>query len=77
MKIKKGDMVVVIAGEDRSAVPRVVQQVIDGGKKVVIEGVNLLYRHGKRGHPQTSPLGTSADGEGDLRHEYHVFLLQL
>jgi large subunit ribosomal protein L24 len=56
MKIKKGDMVVVIAGEDRSAVPRVVQQVIDGGKKVVIEGVNLVYKHVKRGHPK-SPQG--------------------
>ncbi len=56
MKIKRGDMVVVVAGDDRSDIPKLVQQVIDGGQKVVIEGVNLVYKHVKRGHPK-SPQG--------------------
>jgi len=56
MKIKRGDMVLVIAGDDKSDTPRTVEQVLDGGKKVVIEGVNLVYKHVRRGHPK-SPQG--------------------
>jgi large subunit ribosomal protein L24 len=56
MKIKRGDMVVVIAGDDKGRTPRTVQQVLDGGKKVVVEGVNLVYKHVRRGHPK-SPQG--------------------
>jgi large subunit ribosomal protein L24 len=35
---------------------RRVLQVLDGGEKVVVEGVNLVYKHVKRGHPK-SPQG--------------------
>lgn len=56
MKIKRGDMVQVTAGDDASETPRKVLQVLDGGKKVVIEGVNRVYKHVKRGHPK-SPQG--------------------
>jgi len=56
MKIKRGDQVVVITGSDRSNSPRNVQQVLAGGEKVVVEGVNLVYKHVKRGHPK-SPQG--------------------
>ena len=56
MKIKRGDMVVVVAGDDRSDIPKPVQQVLDNGDKVVVEGVNLVYKHVKRGHPK-SPQG--------------------
>lgn len=56
MKIKRGDMVVIVAGDDRSDIPKPVQQVLDGGNKVVIEGVNLVYKHVRRGHPK-SPQG--------------------
>jgi len=31
-------------------------QVLDGGKKLLIEGVNRVYKHVKRGHPR-SPQG--------------------
>jgi large subunit ribosomal protein L24 len=55
-------MVKVIAGgvaaktkpQDQPA--RRVLQVLDGGAKVVVEGVNLVYKHVKRGHPK-SPQG--------------------
>jgi large subunit ribosomal protein L24 len=56
MKIKRGDMVVVVAGDDRGNTPRQVEQVLDNGRKVVIEGVNLVYKHVRRGHPK-SPQG--------------------
>lgn len=56
MKIKKGDQVVVVAGDDASPTPRTVVQVLDGGRKVVIQGVNQVWKHVKRGHPK-SPQG--------------------
>ena len=56
MKIKRGDMVIVIAGDDKGDTPRLVEQVLDGGKKVVVEGVNLVHKHVRRGHPK-SPQG--------------------
>lgn len=56
MKIKRGDLVLVTAGDDKSDVPKTVQQVVANGQKVVIEGVNLVYKHVKRGHPK-SPQG--------------------
>jgi len=56
MKIKRGDMVQVMAGDDAGDSARKVLQVVDGGKKVVVEGVNRVYKHVKRGHPK-SPQG--------------------
>ncbi|MCA8986513.1 MAG: 50S ribosomal protein L24 [Planctomycetaceae bacterium] len=56
MKIKKGDTVVVTQGDDASKAPRHVTQVLDGGKKVVIQGVNQVYKHVRKGHPK-SPAG--------------------
>jgi large subunit ribosomal protein L24 len=56
MKIKRGDMVEVIAGDDADSVPRKVLQVLDDGTKVLVEGVNRVYKHVKRGHPK-SPQG--------------------
>ena len=56
MKIKKNDLVVVVSGNDRSAEPRRVLEVKDGGKKLVVEGVGKVFKHVKRGHPK-SPSG--------------------
>ena len=62
MKIKKGDLVKVIAGKTAAETslaeqsPRRVTQVLDGGRLVVVEGVNLVYKHVRRGHPR-SPQG--------------------
>ncbi len=56
MKIKRGDMVVVKVGTKKSSTPRLVQQVLDGGKKLIVEGVNEVFKHVKRGHPK-SPQG--------------------
>lgn len=56
MRIKRNDMVQVTTGADARPVARKVLQVVDGGKKVVVEGVNRVYKHVKRGHPK-SPQG--------------------
>ncbi|MCG6154960.1 50S ribosomal protein L24 [Rubinisphaera margarita] len=56
MKIKKGDQVVVITGDDASSTPRQVLSVLVGGEKMLVQGVNQVYKHVKRGHPK-SPSG--------------------
>ena len=61
-KIKKGDKVVVISGDEAASTPHTVSEVLDGGQKVVVEGVNVVQKHVKRGHPK-SPQG------GRLRFE--------
>ena len=56
MKIKRGDMVVVIGGDQASRTPHRVTQVLDGGKQLLVEGINRVFKHVKRGHPK-SPQG--------------------
>lgn len=62
MKIKKGDLVKVISGRVAAETPpeeqppRRVTEVLNGGAKVIVEGVNLVYKHVRRGHPK-SPQG--------------------
>jgi len=47
MHIRKDDMVVVIAGDDRGAAPRKVLRVLPEKNKIVVEGVNRVYKHMK------------------------------
>ena len=47
-KIKKGDLVVVIAGNDKGTSGRVLR-VITETNRVVVEGVNRVKRHRKAG----------------------------
>lgn len=56
MKIRKGDQVIVISGDDASDTPRTVVQVLDNGAKVLVQGVNQVFKHVRRGHPK-SPQG--------------------
>lgn len=56
MRIKKGDLVVVCVGDDAGQTPRKVVEVVPGGRYVVVEGVNRVYKHVKKGHPK-SPQG--------------------
>lgn len=55
MKIHRGDMVIVTCGNDAGPTPRRVVQIVDGGK-VMIEGVNRVVKHVRKGHPR-SPQG--------------------
>ena len=46
--IKKGDSIVVIAGDDKNATkPRKVLEVYPDEAKVLVEGVNIVTRHTK------------------------------
>ena len=56
MKIRKGDQVVVTSGNDKGATPRRVTSVTKDGQKLVVAGVNVVYKHVKRGHPK-APSG--------------------
>lgn len=57
MKIRKGDLVIVISGEDgQDSTPRRVVRVLEDGRKVQVEGVHQVLKHVRRGHPK-SPQG--------------------
>lgn len=46
--IKKGDSVVVIAGDDKDlSKPRVVKEVLTDKARVLVEGVNIVTKHTK------------------------------
>ncbi len=46
--IRKGDAVVVIAGDDKALdKPRTVKQVLVAEGKVIVEGVNIITKHTK------------------------------
>jgi|SRR5215203_5281289 len=46
--IRKGDQVVVIAGDDKdSKKPRVVKEVLVEEGKILVEGVNIITKHTK------------------------------
>ncbi len=46
--IRKGDSVVVIAGDDKDlSRPRTVKEVLIDKAKVIVEGVNIITRHSK------------------------------
>ena len=46
--IRKGDKVVVIAGDDKDASkPRIVKKVLVDQSRVVVEGVNIVIKHSK------------------------------
>jgi len=46
--IRKGDQVVVIAGDDKdSKKPRMVKQVLVDEGKILVEGVNIITKHTK------------------------------
>lgn len=49
MLIRKDDMVVVIRGDDKDKEPRKVLRVIPERNKIVVEGVNRVYKHLKPG----------------------------
>lgn len=56
MRIRRGDSVQIMTGDDAGTTPRRVIQVLDGGQKLLVEGVNQVHKHVRRGHPK-SPQG--------------------
>lgn len=55
LHVRKGDKVIVISGQSRSAEPREVLKVLVDAGKVVVQGVNLRWKHHKRS--QQNPKG--------------------
>lgn len=48
IRIKKGDKVVVVAGADKSDEPREVVDIDREGRNVLVQGVNVRWKHVKR-----------------------------
>jgi large subunit ribosomal protein L24 len=63
MKIKKGDQVKVIAGKDRGRVGKVLKVLPEKGQ-VLVEGVNLIYKHSRPS--QRNPKGGIIEKEGPI-----------
>ena len=55
MRLKTGDVVQVVTGDDKGTRGKIAR-VIHSKNKVVVEGVNRVYKHVKRGHPK-APQG--------------------
>jgi len=55
MRIRRGDQVEVITGNDQGKRGKVLQ-VLRNEDKIVVEGINQVYKHVRRGHPK-SPQG--------------------
>lgn len=63
LKIRKGDTVIVLSGNDKSKTGRVLS--VDPAKnKVVVEGVNLVKRHSRP--TQRNPKGGIVEREGGV-----------
>ena len=70
-RIKKNDMVLVIAGKDRDLeTPRRVLQVYPRQQKVLVEGANMVKRH-TRPNPQRNVKGGILEKESPL-HQSNV-----
>lgn len=65
-RIKKGDLVFVIAGKDRNLeTPRRVLQVMPASERVLVEGANQVKRHTKP-NPQRNIKGGILEKESPL-----------
>lgn len=63
MKIRRGDTVVVLSGNDRGKTGRVLSVNVDGNR-VVVEGVRLVKRHARPS--QRNPKGGIVEREGSI-----------
>jgi large subunit ribosomal protein L24 len=70
-KIKKGDLVEVIAGKDKGKQGKVVELLVNQAR-IVVEGVNRVKRHTKPS--QTNPQGGILEKEAPL-HISNVMLV--
>ncbi|MBM4013373.1 MAG: 50S ribosomal protein L24 [Planctomycetes bacterium] len=63
LRIKRGDVVVVRSGADKGKTGKVIRVEVATGR-VVVEGVNLQYKHMKR--TQQNPKGGRVRREGPI-----------
>ena len=65
-RVKKGDMVVVIAGKDRDLTqPRRVLEVLPTAERVLVEGAGIVKRH-TRPNPQKNIKGGIVEKESPI-----------
>jgi large subunit ribosomal protein L24 len=65
-RVKKGDMVVVIAGKDRDlTLPRRVLEVFPRTERVLVEGAGMIKRHTKP-NPQKNIKGGIVERESSI-----------
>jgi large subunit ribosomal protein L24 len=72
-KIKRNDMVIVIAGKDKSDKPHRVLRVIVDKQRVLVEGVGMVKKHVKP-NPQRNIKGGIAEQESSI-HISNVMLV--
>lgn len=65
MKVKKGDEVLVIAGNDKGKVGQIQRVITDTGR-VIVAGVNLRWKHKKP--TQQKPKGERVQEECSIHH---------
>jgi large subunit ribosomal protein L24 len=63
MKIKKGDQVKIISGKDKGKTGKVLR-VSPENNRVLVEGINLIYRHSRP--TQKNPKGGIVEKEGPI-----------
>jgi large subunit ribosomal protein L24 len=73
IKIKRNDMVVVIAGKDKGERPHRVLRVIADRQRVLVEGVGMVKKHLKP-NPQRNIKGGIAEQESPI-HISNVMLV--
>jgi len=73
IKIKRNDMVVVIAGKSKSDKPHRVLRVIADKNRVLVEGVNMIKKHVKP-NPQKNIQGGILEQEAPV-HISNVMLV--
>ena len=72
MKIKRGDTVKVIAGDDKGATG-VVLQVLPKENRVIVQGVNIVKKHRKPS--QANPDGAIEEKEAPISISNVAFLM--
>ena len=73
IKIKRNDMVIVIAGKDKGDKPHRVLRVIADKQRVLVEGVGMVKKHVKP-NPQRNIKGGIAEQESSI-HISNVMLV--
>ena len=73
IKIKRNDMVIVIAGKDKGDKPHRVLRVIADKNRVLVEGVGMVKKHVKP-NPQRNIKGGIAEQESSI-HISNVMLV--
>ena len=73
IKIKRNDMIIVIAGKDKGDKPHRVLRVIADKQRVLVEGVGMVKKHVKP-NPQRNIKGGIAEQESSI-HISNVMLV--